>query len=69
MGGGTGLADLVTAGPMFAIRCLKSQQIQSQIPIFSLLRMDNRLLSKWIAGLERTMEFLCKANQATLYYV
>ena len=27
MGGGTGLADLVTAGPMFAVWCLKSQQM------------------------------------------
>ena len=28
--GGTGLADLATVGPMFAVWCLKSQQMQSQ---------------------------------------
>jgi len=30
MGGGTGLADPATAGPMIAVWCLKNQQMQSQ---------------------------------------
>ena len=58
MGGGTGPADPATTGPMFAVWCLKSQQMWS-------LHADNQLLARrvsLIVGLKQTMEFLCKAN-------
>ena len=60
MGGGTGLADPATAGPMFAIWCLKSQQMRSQ-------RSCSLLGRFLIAGLKQIMKFLCKANGTTLH--
>jgi len=74
MGGGTGLADqppdkCLLYGTWKASRCdLRGPKFQK---IFK-LHADNQLLGReasLMTGLDRTMEFLCKANGATLHYV
>ena len=79
MGGRIGPADLATARPMFALWCLKkASRCDLRSPKckkFSTLRTDNQQLAKWVSLIARlkhmkqTVEFLCKANGATLHYV
>ena len=67
MGGGTGLADPATTGPMVAVRCLKteiSEVLNSKI----FPQLLGRVVSL-IAGLEQDMEGLCKVNGAPLHCV
>ena len=67
MGGRTVLADLATAGPVFAVWCLKIQ-ISEVLNSKKILQLLGKVVSL-ITGLKQAMEFLCKANRAALHYV
>jgi len=72
MGGGIGPANPATTRPMFSAWCLKCQQmwISKVLNSISALCADNQLLDRGISlitGMEQTIEFLGKANGATIF--
>ena len=67
MGGGTGPADLATAGSMFAVWCLKTE-ISEVLNSKNFPHLLGRVVSL-TAGLEQAMECLCKANEAPSHCV
>ena len=67
MGGETRLADPATAGPLFAVWCLKTE-ISEVLNSQNFPQLLGRVVSL-IAGLEQAMECLCKVNGAPLHCV